>query len=113
GPDVPLHFTAFHPDFKMLDTPPTPPATLRQARAIALRNGVRHAYVGNVHDAEGDTTWCPSCGAAMIERDWYDVGAYRLTDDGRCERCGERCPGRFDGRPGGWGRRRLPIRLAT
>jgi pyruvate formate lyase activating enzyme len=113
GPDVPVHFTAFHPDYKMLDRPATPPETLARARRIALGNGVRYAYTGNVHDAEGGSTFCHGCGARAIERDWYDLGGYAVTDDGRCERCGTRIPGVFVGRPGGWGRRRLPVRLAA
>jgi pyruvate formate lyase activating enzyme len=113
GPDVPMHFTAFHPDFKMLDRPPTPPATLSRARRIALANGVRFAYTGNVLDVEGGSTYCGGCGTRVIERDWYRVGDYRLTDDGRCEECGTPCPGRFDGPPGAWGRRRIPVRLGS
>jgi pyruvate formate lyase activating enzyme len=113
GPDVPLHFTAFHPDFRLLDRPRTPPETLSRARRIALDNGVRHAYTGNVHDAAGGSTWCASCGTELIERDWYQLGAYRLTDDGRCRSCGAPCPGVFDGPPGAWGSRRLPVRLGT
>ena len=113
GPDVPLHFTAFHPDYRMLDVPPTPPATLSRARAIALRNGVRFAYTGNVHDAEGQTTRCPNCNALLIERDWYPLGRYGLTDDGRCRRCDTRIPGVFAGPPGHWGARRLPVVLGV
>ena len=112
GPDVPMHFTAFHPDFKMLDTPATPPATLTRARAIALGNGVRHAYTGNVHDGAGNSTWCHACGARVIERDWYRLGEYRLDRDGQCTACGTPVPGRFDGPPGTWGARRLPVRIA-
>jgi pyruvate formate lyase activating enzyme len=111
GPDVPVHFTAFHPDYKMLDTPPTPPETLSRARRIALTNGIRHAYVGNVFDSAGDSTYCARCGELVIERDWYRLGEYRLTDEGRCSACGEQAPGVFAGRPGDWGRRRLPVRL--
>jgi pyruvate formate lyase activating enzyme len=113
GPDVPLHFTAFHPDYKLLDVPPTPPATLTRARAIALRNGVHHAYTGNVADRSGQSTYCASCGKLVIDRDWYDIGAYELTDDGRCRRCGARMAGVFHGPVGGWGRRRLPVRLGA
>ena len=112
GPDVPVHFTAFHPDYKMLDRPPTPPQTLARARRIALRNGIRHAYTGNVFDSEGGSTYCHGCGELVIERDWYRLGRYRLTDDGRCESCGVQLGGVFAGRPGGWGPRRLPVVLA-
>ena len=112
GPDVPVQFTAFHPDYKMLDVPPTPPETLARARRIALANGVRHAYTGNVFDAEGGSTYCAGCETAVIERDWYRLGEYRLTDDGCCLLCGTQLPGVFAGRPGTWGPRRLPVRLA-
>jgi pyruvate formate lyase activating enzyme len=112
GPDVPLHFTAFHPDFKMMDVERTPPATLTRARSIALANGVHYAYTGNVHDREGGSTMCRECGALLIERDWYRLGTYALTDDGRCRVCDARLPGRFDGPAGTWGPRRLPVRLA-
>ncbi len=112
GPDVPMHFTAFHPDFKMLDRPPTPHDTLTRARRIAINNGIRYAYTGNVHDPKGHNTYCYGCGEVLIERDRYELGAWDLTDDGRCTRCGERCAGVFDGRPGRWGARRLPVRLA-
>jgi pyruvate formate lyase activating enzyme len=111
GPDVPMHFTAFHPDFKMLDTPPTPPATLTRARAIALDNGIRFAYTGNVHDRDGGSTTCPNCQALVIERDWYVLGRYALDDSGACRACGAPIPGRFDGPPGTWGARRQPVRL--
>jgi pyruvate formate lyase activating enzyme len=111
GGDVPVHFTAFHPDYKLRDRPPTPPATLTRAREIALANGVRYAYTGNVHDRAGGSTYCAACGTCVIERDWYELGAYRLDAEGRCERCGERIAGVFAGRAGGWGRRRLPVLL--
>jgi pyruvate formate lyase activating enzyme len=94
GPDVPLHFTAFHPDFRMTDRPRTPPATVAQARRIARAHGVRFCYVGNVHDAEGQTTSCPGCDAALVVRDWHAIRLYRL-DDGRCPDCGTMIPGRF------------------
>ncbi len=113
GPQVPMHFTAFHPDWKMLDKPPTPPSTLTRARQIALRNGVRYAYTGNVHDPEGGTTFCHACGAALIVRDWYQLLAWSLTEDGHCAACGTSCAGVFDGLPGTWGARRLPVRLAV
>jgi pyruvate formate lyase activating enzyme len=111
GGDVPLHFTAFHPDYKLRDRPPTPPATLTRARAIALENGLRFVYTGNVHDPAGGSTSCPGCGTVVIERDWYRLGRYRLSGDGRCETCGTRIAGVFDGPPGDWGARRRPVRL--
>jgi pyruvate formate lyase activating enzyme len=113
GPDVPMHFTAFHPDWKMLDRPPTPPETLTRARRIALGNGVRFAYTGNVHDPDGQTTRCPDCGEVLVERDWYELGSWGLDARGRCARCGARCPGVFETRPGRWGARRIPVRLGA
>ncbi|MDN3521112.1 AmmeMemoRadiSam system radical SAM enzyme [Halomonas ramblicola] len=112
GPDVPLHFTAFHPDWKMRDTPPTPPATLSRAREIARANGVRYAFTGNVHDPTGSSTYCHGCGELLIERDWYTLSRWHLTDDGHCRTCGSACAGVFAGPPGRWGRRRQPVRLA-
>ncbi|MEO5337589.1 MAG: AmmeMemoRadiSam system radical SAM enzyme [Magnetospirillum sp. WYHS-4] len=111
GPDVPLHFSAFHPDYKMLDLPRTPLATLVKARDIAIRHGVRYAYVGNVHYPPGDGTYCPGCGTEVIGRDWYEITAWRLTPDGHCRKCGTACAGIFDGPPGKWGRKRVPVRL--
>ena len=111
GADVPLHFTAFHPDYKLTDRPPTPPSTLRRARRIALGNGLRHVYVGNAHDPEGSSTYCPGCGARVVERDWYHLGEYRLSDSGRCLGCGTAVAGVFDGPPGSWGPTRVPVRL--
>ena len=113
GPEVPIHFTAFHPDWKMLDRPRTPAATLHRARAIAIRNGIRYAYTGNIHDVDGGTTRCHHCGSALIVRDWYNMRAWHLTADGRCERCGTQCHGVFEGASGTWGAKRLPIRLAV
>lgn len=111
GPDVPLHFTAFHPDWKMTDKPPTPPQTLRLARRIAMEAGLRYVYTGNVHDPEGQTTHCTACGAVLIGRDWYEITAWRLAADGRCMACGAPCDGVFDAGPGRWGPRRQPISL--
>jgi pyruvate formate lyase activating enzyme len=111
GPEVPWHFTAFHPDFKMLDTPRTPPATLTRAREIARSKGLKHVYTGNVHDRAGGSTWCPSCGALLIERDWYELGVYNL-DGNRCQACGSEIAGRFERQPGNWGARRQPVRLS-
>lgn len=111
GADVPWHFTAFHPDWKMMDKPPTPPATLTRARRIAIKNGVRYAYTGNVHDEAGGSTYCHQCGEKLIGRDWYLITAWNLTTDGRCRRCGSPPAGLFEARPGAWGARRLPVRL--
>jgi pyruvate formate lyase activating enzyme len=113
GLDVPLHFTAFHPDWKMLDRPRTPAATLTRARRIARANGLRYVYTGNVHDADGGSTYCPGCGRLVIERDWYELGAWRLTETGACAQCGTQIPGLFAARPGAWGARRLGVRLAA
>jgi pyruvate formate lyase activating enzyme len=113
GPDVPMHFSAFHPDWKMMDTPPTPPATLTRARRIAIKNGVRYAYTGNVHNAEGDATYCHNCGHKVIGRDWYELTSWSLTGDGHCTDCGAPCAGVFEGAPGDWGRKRMPVRLAS
>ncbi len=111
GPDVPLHFSAFHPDWKMLDRPATPPATLTRARQIAQRHGLRYAYTGNVHDREGGSTYCHRCGICLVERDWYTIDAWRLTKDGRCSQCGASCAGWFESSPGHWGPKRQPVRL--
>jgi pyruvate formate lyase activating enzyme len=111
GADVPLHFTAFHPDWKMTDKPHTPPATLTRARAIALGNGLHYVYTGNVHDPAGSSTYCPTCSALLIERDWYELGRWELDGAGACLSCGTRLPGVFAGPPGEWGARRLPVRL--
>jgi len=111
GPDVPMHFTAFHPDWKMRDIESTPAATLTRARRIAIENGVRFAYTGNVHDNQGSSTWCPGCGALLIERNWYVLGRYGLDARGCCASCGERLPGHFLAKPGSFGARRIPVRL--
>jgi pyruvate formate lyase activating enzyme len=113
GADVPVHFTAFHPDWKMTDIEATPPETLARARAIARRAGLRYVYTGNVHDEEGGSTYCPSCGTLVIERDWYEIGAYRLTDEGACQSCGAQVAGRYQkfGKP--FGSRRIPVRLSA
>ena len=113
GPDVPVHFTAFHPDYRMLDHPPTPPSTLTRARNIARENGIRYAYTGNVHDEAGGSTYCHRCGLKLIGRDWFRLTCWRLGEAGNCERCGAPCQGVFEGRPGDWGARRQPVRLAA
>ncbi len=112
GPDVPMHFSAFHPDWKMRDTPPTPLETLLRARKIALENGIRYAYVGNVHDKEADSTWCHHCGELLIGRDWYELSEWNLTAGGCCQKCGTQCAGLFEEKPGNWGAKQLPVRMA-
>ncbi|MDQ1363401.1 MAG: pyruvate formate lyase activating enzyme [Pseudomonadota bacterium] len=113
GPDVPMHFTAFHPDWKMQDVPPTPPATLTRARKIALDNGVRYAYTGNVHDKSGESTYCHHCGQRLIGRDWYELSEWNLDAKGGCNQCGTPLAGVFEARPGNWGAKRQPVRLAA
>jgi AmmeMemoRadiSam system radical SAM enzyme/AmmeMemoRadiSam system protein B/AmmeMemoRadiSam system protein A len=118
GPDVPLHFTAFHPDFKMLDYPPTPHETLIRARQIALDAGIHYAYTGNVNDGDRQSTYCHHCGHMLIERDWYVLGKYNLRGN-RCGKCDAVIPGVFDSDstqgpvPGTWGNRRVPVRITS
>jgi pyruvate formate lyase activating enzyme len=112
GKDVPWHFTAFHPDWRMRDVPPTPVKTLSRAREIAVKNGVRYAFTGNVHDPSGQATYCYNCGAPLIGRDGYEITAWHLTAEGTCQECGTRCAGVFDHSPGAWGSKRIPVRLA-
>jgi len=112
GTDVPLHFTAFHPDYKMTDLPRTPTATLARAREIGLRAGIRYVYTGNVHDRTGGTTFCPGCAKPVIVRDWHEIERYDLTPEGRCRHCSAQLPGRFERYDGQWGRRRMPVRVS-
>lgn len=111
GPDVPMHFTAFHPDWKMRDIARTPPATLGRARRIAQEYGIRYAYTGNVHDAAGASTYCHHCGTVLIERDWYELGRFGLDASGACVACATPLAGHFDPLPGTAGAQRTPIRL--
>ena len=113
GPDVPLHFSAFHPDYKLDDIPPTPPETLIRARQIALDAGLHYVYTGNVHHIEGDTTYCPGCGSAVIVRDWYEIKQYHLTAEGRCKNCNATIAGRFEQFTGQFGRQRIPVRIGA
>jgi len=113
GPDVPHHFTAFHPDWKMRDVSATPAATLGRAREIARRNGLRHVYTGNVHDPEGQSTDCAQCGSRLIGRNGYEIFEWSLAAGGLCGSCGAACPGTFEEFPGSWGSRRLPVHLAA
>ncbi|MFZ1866754.1 MAG: AmmeMemoRadiSam system radical SAM enzyme [Polyangiales bacterium] len=110
GPDVPLHFSAFHPSYRMRGVTPTRRSALRRARDIAKRAGVNHVYTGNVHDPEGETTYCADCGDVLIERSWYELRSWRL-EDGACPSCGARCAGIFEPTAGAWGARRLAIKL--
>ena len=109
GTHVPLHFSAFHPDYRLTDVPPTPASTLSRARCIGLSNGLRYVYTGNVHDAEGGTTTCGACGAAVIIRDWYRILEYRVDERGHCRSCGAAIDGRFGSRVGTFGPRRIPV----
>ena len=111
GDSVPMHFSAFHPDWRMLDHPPTPAATLTRAREIAVSNGVRYAYTGNVHDASGGSTYCHRCGQVLVGRDWYELGTWNLDGGGACKSCGCALPGVFEARPGDWGAKRRPVRI--
>ena len=111
GQDVPLHFTAFHPDWKMRDIPPTPASTLQRARRIAQAEGMHYVYTGNVHDAEGGTTYCPTCRKPLISRDWHQIERYELTPQGSCPHCGGAIAGRFADKAESFGRRRIPVRL--
>lgn len=113
GSEVPLHLTAFHPDWKMLDHAHTPPETLSKARDIAMKNGLHYVYTGNIHDPKGGSTYCSNCGEILIGRDWYVLNTWNLTSDGSCKKCNTLCPGVFEEAPGDWGAKRLPVRLST
>jgi pyruvate-formate lyase-activating enzyme len=112
-PDVPLHFSAFHPDYRMKEHPRTPTATLARARQIALKNGVRHCYTGNVHDLGRQSSYCHGCGERVIGRDWYQLSDWQLDAHSRCLHCGTALPGVFDGPPGTWGRKRLAVDISA
>ena len=115
GPDVPMHFSAFHPDWKMMDKPRTPKSTLARAREIALANGVRYAYTGNIHDFDGHSTYCHACNHRLIGRDWYELSDWNIRFDGNysgnCSNCGSRVAGVFEETQGDWGRKRVPVRF--
>lgn len=113
GPDVPLHFSAFHPDWKMRDIAATPATTLTRARKIALEYGLRYVYTGNVHDKDGGSTWCPNCKKCLIERDWYVLGKWAINQAGQCKYCSTPIAGIFQEHPGEWGAQRLPIRILS
>jgi pyruvate formate lyase activating enzyme len=112
GPDVPVHFSAFHPEWRMRDVPPTPASTLQRARRLAMSNGLRYVYTGNVFDPTGQSTWCHVCGEELIGRDGYTLEAWRLTAEGTCPKCGTPCAGVLEAQPGTWGARRMPVRLS-
>ena len=111
GTDVPMHFTAFHPEWKMMDAPATPHLTLILARNIALKNGVRYAYTGNVHDFKGESTYCHNCGEILIGRNWHQLSTWSLSENGHCQKCGTAVAGFFDGPPGVWGAKRQRVTL--
>ncbi len=112
GPGVPLHFTAFHPAYRMMDAPPTPLSTLRNARQIALSEGLHYVYTGNVYDETGANTICHKCTKILIRRSGYNVQDWHLTTDGNCEFCNEKCRGVFEDLPGSWGSRMRPVNIA-
>ncbi len=112
GCDVPMHFSAFHPDWKMQNIPPTPHETLVRARQIALDAGIHYAYIGNVHDKAADSTWCHQCGELLIGRDWYQLSDWNLTEKGCCKTCGTRCAGLFEDQPGKWGAKQVVVKLS-
>ena len=111
GPDVPLHFSAFHPDWKMRDKPRTSLEILKKARSIAILNGLNYVYTGNVHDQEGDTTFCAKCGEELIIRDWYNIKQWNLGVNGECQNCNNPCAGVFESTHGNWGSKRVPVKL--
>lgn len=111
GAEVPLHFTAFHPDFKLDDVPATPLATVQRARQLALDAGLKHVYTGNVHDPKGGTTSCAACGEPLIVRDWYEIGEYHLNADGTCPHCGSTLAGRFRAFSAPFGSHRVPVAI--
>lgn len=110
GPEVPVHFTAFHPDYKMRDIPPTPHQTLLRAREQAIKAGIKYAYVGNVDDVQGQSTYCPSCDKLLIERNWYELGKFNISE-GSCSYCSTSISGRFESEQGTWGRKRQPVQI--
>jgi pyruvate formate lyase activating enzyme len=112
GPDVPWHFSAFHPDWRMKGVPGTPSATLSRARAIAMKNGMRYVFTGNIHDPPGQATYCHNCQAVLIGRDWYEITSWHLTAEGNCDACGTPCAGVFEASPGKWGSKRMPVSFA-
>jgi pyruvate formate lyase activating enzyme len=111
GPETPLHFTAFHPDYRLVNKPRTSQESLQRACSIARKNGIQYAYTGNVSDLAGQSTYCHKCGVILIERNWYVLGSWNLEADGSCSACGALCAGRFDSQPGTWGSKRQPVSI--
>ncbi len=111
GSEVPMHFSAFHPDWKMLNKPKTPVTSLLMARDIALANGIRYAYIGNAHNKTADSTYCHQCNNLLIGRDWYELSEWRIDDRGNCKFCGSRCAGLFDSQLGNWGAKRQVVKI--
>ncbi len=111
GVDVPLHFSAFHPDYKMQDKPATPASTLAMARRIALDAGIHYVYTGNIHDVEGQSTYCPGCHRVVVGRDWYELTEWQLDAKGCCRFCGTEIAGVFEQTPGNWGSKRFPVSM--
>jgi pyruvate formate lyase activating enzyme len=95
GNDVPLHFTAFHPDFKMLDREPTPPETILRAREEALAAGLKYVYAGNILTRDGGNTQCPNCSRTLIRRSWHRIEEIAIVN-GRCRNCNTEIAGEFD-----------------
>lgn len=113
GPDVPLHFSAFHPDYRMLDKPRTPIETLMMARRIALKNGLHYVYIGNVHERGRQSTVCSCCGTRLIDRTGYALNDWHLNAEGACLTCGTKLHGVFEARPGTWGARRQKVDMCA
>jgi len=108
GPDIPLHFTAFHPDYKMMDIPKTEATSLLEAYNIAKQNGLHYVYTGNIYDSKTGSTYCPSCKKCIIERNWYELGNYHITN-GCCKFCNTKIAGKFSDKAGEWGRKRIAV----
>ncbi|HEY9678398.1 MAG TPA: AmmeMemoRadiSam system radical SAM enzyme [Drouetiella sp.] len=112
GDSVPVHFTGFHPDYRVQHREATPHKTLIRAREQALKAGIKYAYVGNVNDVDRQSTYCPECSKLLIERDWYELGTYAV-ENGHCKYCETPIAGVFEGAKGNWGRKRLPVRIES
>ncbi len=111
GPDVPYHFSAFHPSWHMMDIPRTPPETLFRARDIAMKNGIKYVYTGNIIDVPTASTNCAGCGELLIERKSYTIDSWNLKPEGVCPKCGKKLPGHFSEKPGKWGNKAVPVKF--